>query len=73
MQSILGGFVLVKMDLTDRSTANPAREVAKRFGVRSIPDMRVLAADGKELAVIDSADVNDLIAQLTPHARPSAQ
>lgn len=69
MQSILGSFVLVKMDLTDRSTANPAREVAKRFGVRSIPDMRVLAADGKELAVIDSADVNDLIAQLTPHAQ----
>lgn len=68
MQPLLAKFVLVKMDLTDRSVANPARAVAIRFGVRSIPDVRVLAADGKELGVIDSADVNDLISQLKPFA-----
>jgi len=52
------------MDLTDRSEANPARAVAMKFAVRNIPDLRVLAPEGKQLAVIDSSDVDDLIAQL---------
>jgi hypothetical protein len=61
---LLARFVLVKMDLTDRSQANPARAVAMKFAVRNIPDMRVLAPEGKQLGVIDSSDVDDLIAQL---------
>ena len=56
------------MDLTDRSASNPARVVALKFGVRSIPDLRVLGPDGKQLGVIDSADVDDLMAQLEAHA-----
>ena len=61
---MLARFVLVKMDLTDRSAANPARAVAMKYAVRNIPDLRVLAPEGKQLAVIDPSDVDDLIAQL---------
>ncbi len=52
------------MDLTDRSAANPARAVAIKYAVRNIPDLRVLAPEGKQVGVIDSSDVTDLIAQL---------
>ena len=52
------------MDLTDRSEANPARAVAIKYAVRTIPDLRVLAPEGKQVAVIDPTDVDDLIAQL---------
>ena len=58
------------MDLTDRSPANPARAVARRFGVTSIPDLRVLSPEGTGLAIVDSSDVDDLIAQLETHAGP---
>lgn len=61
---LLSKFVLVKMDLTDRSAANPARAVAMKYAVRNIPDLRVLAPEGKQVGVIDSSDVDDLMAQL---------
>ncbi|NUN49835.1 MAG: hypothetical protein HUU15_13495 [Candidatus Brocadiae bacterium] len=57
------------MDLTDRSAANPAVQVARRFQVSSLPDLRVLSANGEVLGTIDPAGVDDLIEQLTPHTR----
>ncbi|MCC6739636.1 MAG: hypothetical protein IT452_11380 [Planctomycetia bacterium] len=68
MAPLLEKFVLVKVDLTDRSPTNAGRPVAMKYGVRYLPDLRVLSADGRELGTIDPADVDDLIAQLTSHA-----
>ena len=56
------------MDLTDRSATNPARPVARKFGVNSIPDVRILSPEGREVGMVDSADVEDLIVQLKQQA-----
>lgn len=69
MEPLLKSFVLVKIDLTDRSPANPGRPVAMKYGVRYLPDLRVLSPEGRELGTIDPADADDLAAQLTPHAK----
>lgn len=70
MQALLASFVPVAIDLSDRSPANPAVDLARRFGIRYLPDLRVLSPEGAHVATIDSSDVNDLIAQLTPHTKP---
>ncbi len=46
MEPLLKSFVLVKIDLTDRSPANPGRPVAMKYGVRYLPDLRVLSVQG---------------------------
>lgn len=69
MQALLASFVPIAVDLSDRSPSNPAVEVARKYGIRYLPDLRILSPEGDFVATIDSSDVNDLIAQLTPHAR----
>ena len=49
-EELAKGFVLVKVDLTDRSEGNPNRPIAAQYGVRGIPDIRILSAEGKEIA-----------------------
>lgn len=49
-QELAKDFVLVKVDLTDRSEGNPSRPIAAQYSVRSIPDIRILSAEGKEIA-----------------------
>ncbi|MBI2922273.1 MAG: hypothetical protein HYY18_14565 [Planctomycetes bacterium] len=49
-EELAKGFVLVKVDLTDRSENNPNRPIAAQYSVRSIPDIRILSAEGKEIS-----------------------
>lgn len=60
----LGGFVLLRMDLTDRSEKNPARPIAQRFGVSGIPDVRVLDGEGKEKSKVRGRSARDLQSEL---------
>lgn len=68
MAKVLASFVPVKIDLTDRSATTPQAAVAMKYGVRYLPDLRVLSPDGAELGTIDAEDVNDLAVQLGKHA-----
>lgn len=49
-EELAKGFVLVKVDLTDRSGNNPNLAIAKQYGVQGIPNIRILSAEGKEIA-----------------------
>lgn len=57
-------FVLVKVDLTDPPKDGPAQKAASKYGVRSIPDLRILGADGTVKQHVESRRVDDLLKEL---------
>lgn len=64
VQQLLGGFVLLKMDLTARDPNTPAMKAATKFGVESIPDLRVLAPDGTERSRVEAREAAGLASEL---------
>jgi thiol:disulfide interchange protein len=64
VQEVLKGFVLLRMDLTERGGDSPAQQAAAKFGVRFIPDVRILAADGSEKQKVEARTSADLVAEL---------
>ena len=58
-------FVLVHIDLTDPPKGSPAEKAAAKYGIRSIPDLRILAADGTVKANIEARDAAGLVKELS--------
>ena len=48
LNEVLKGFVLLHIDLTKPAEGSSEAVAADKFGVRSIPDLRILAPDGTE-------------------------
>ncbi|NUN48168.1 MAG: hypothetical protein HUU15_04975 [Candidatus Brocadiae bacterium] len=61
---VLKTFVLLRIDLTDRSASNPARAVAQQYQVGTIPDLRVLDAEGRVTATVRARSASDLVREL---------
>jgi len=64
LQEVLKDFVLLHVDLTDPGAGSPASKAAEKFGVRSIPDLRILAPDGSQKQLVDSREAADLAVEL---------
>lgn len=57
-------FVLVHIDLTDPPKGSAAEKAAAKYGIRSIPDLRILAADGSVKQMVESRRTDDLVKEL---------
>jgi hypothetical protein len=57
-------FVLVHIDLTDPPKGSPAEQAAAKYGIRSIPDLRILGADGSVKSMVESRSAADLVKEL---------
>lgn len=64
VQEALKGYVIAKMDLTDRNPDSPAGRVADRFEVRGIPDVRILGADGAQIGELEGRSASQIAAEL---------
>lgn len=52
-------YVFVHIDI------DKERDTARRFGVRGIPDMRILDADGREIHDVSTTwDLNEVLAEM---------
>ena len=60
----LKGFVLVHVDLTEPKDGSPAANTADKYGVKYLPDLRVLAADGAVKATVEARDASSLANEL---------
>ena len=60
----LKGFVLVHVDLTEPRDGSPAANAADKYGVKYLPDLRVLSADGAVKATVEARDAANLAKEL---------
>ena len=60
----LKGFVLLHVDLTKPPDGSPAANTADEYGVKYLPDLRILAADGTVRATVGARDAKGLVKEL---------
>lgn len=60
----LKGFVLLHVDLTKPADGSPAANAADKYGVKYLPDLRILSADGTVKSTVEARDAKDLVKEL---------